>query len=41
MRKQLEEIAGCNGLDIYLPHLLGHEASAVIKVGSAVKHKNR
>ena len=37
--KQLEEIAGCNGLDIYLPHLLGHEASAeVIKVGSAVKH---
>lgn len=36
---QLGEIDGAKGVDRYLPHLLGHEASAtVIAVGAGVRH---
>lgn len=36
---QLGEIAGVKGLDKYLPHLLGHEAGAVVlEVGEGVTH---
>lgn len=36
---QLGEIAGVKGPDAYLPHLMGHEASAtVLCVGPGVKH---
>ena len=35
---QLGEIDGAKGSDVYLPHLLGHEASgSVIAVGQGVK----
>lgn len=36
---QLGEIDGAKGPDVYLPHLLGHEASGtVISIGPGVKH---
>ena len=36
--KQIDEIKGTGGKDLYLPHLLGHEGSGVvIKVGPSVK----
>lgn len=37
--KQLEEITGSGGPDPYIPHLLGHEGSGIVKaVGSDVTH---
>ena len=37
--KQLEEINGANGLDVYIPHCLGHEgAGLIIDVGKDVKN---
>ena len=29
--KQIDEIEGIGGKDLYLPHLLGHEGSGVVK----------